>query len=136
MEERKTTDINDEYMRIVPRIGYYLKSKNIAAIFKQKYVLFAAGSSERRIELFSNSLEHMGSLCGHEDCIWCLCALPNKTLASGSYDTTIKIWDIEERTLISTLFGHTNRVSALCYVREGVFVSGSADYCLIIWSME
>ena len=70
MEERKTTGINEEYMRIVPGISYYLKNKNIADIFKQKCVLFAAGSNnEGRIELFSNSLEHMGALSGHQRAI-------------------------------------------------------------------
>ena len=134
MEERKTTVINDEYVRIVPRISYYLKSKNIAAIFKHRCILFAAASNWGIIYLFSNSLEHMGTLCGHQRAINCLCALPNKILASGSYDAIIKIWDIEERTLISTLSGHSEYVITLCYVREGVFVSGSADKSLIIWS--
>ena len=130
MEERKNTE---EYLRIVPRIGYYLKSRNIADIFKYKSVLFAAGGIDRRIYLFSNSLEHMSTLRGHKKSIMCLCALPNKILASGSGDTNIKIWDTKERRLISTLSGHTRKVSALCYVREGVIVSGSWDKSLIIW---
>ena len=134
MEEGKTTAINEEYLRIIPRIAYYLKSKNIAAIFKHKCLLFAAGSYEGMIELFSNSLEHMGYFSGHKHWIRCLCTISNKILASGSGDTTIKIWNIEDRSIMSTLSGHTKRVSELCYVKEGVFVSGSWDNSLIIWS--
>ena len=127
---------NAKYLRVVPQIGYYLKEKNIASICKYKCLLFAAGGAEGRIYLFSNSLEHMSTLRGHEYFIGCLCAFPNKILASGSGGNIIKIWDTEERRLISTLSGHTDLINALCYVREGVFVSGSFDNSLIVWSKQ
>ena len=134
MEEEKGV-VNNEYdERIIPRIGYYMKNKNIARIFKEKCPIFAAGGYEMIIILFSNSLEHMGYFIGHNQSIWCLCAISNKILASGSWDKTIKIWNIEDRSIMSTLSKHTRRVSALCYVKEGVLVSGSWDKSLIIWS--
>ena len=129
MEERKNT----KYLRIVSRIGYYLKSKNIADIFKLKCILFASGGSAGIIELINNSLEHMRTLHGHTKSIVCLSAFPNKILASGSEDTNIKIWDTKGRRLISTLSKHTKNIRALCYVRKGVLVSGSDDRSLIIW---
>ena len=135
MEEMNTTTkVNSKYERVVARIGYYLKSNNIPRILNSKCASFGGSSDEGRIELFSNSLEHMGSLVEHEGGIYCLCALPNKTLASGSYGMTIKIWDIENRGIMCTLYGHASWVTALCGVREGVLVSGSKDKSLIIWS--
>ena len=136
MEEGQIIEIvqNEEYMRAIPGIGYYLRSKNIPAICKYKCPSFAAGGGNRRIYLFANSLEYMGSLSGHKGHISCLCAFSNRILASGSVHSIIKIWDIEERAIICTLSGHTNTVTTLCYVREGVFVSGSWDKSLIIWS--
>ena len=133
MEEDKSI-INKEYERVISRIGYYMKSNNIARIFKEKCPIFAAGGDEVIINLFSNSLEHMGYISGHKRSILCLCAISNKILASGSYDKTIKIWNIEDRSIMSTLYEHKNYVSALCNVKEGVFVSGSWDRSLIIWS--
>ena len=139
MEEEKIIENvrNEEYRRVVPRIGYYMKSKNISAIFQSKCPTFALAGRcdvEERIYLFSNSLEEMGSFSGHKKSIWCLCAFSNRILASGSEDGIIKIWDIKERAIICTLSGHTNIVTSLCYVREGVFVSGSWDDSLIMWS--
>ena len=86
MYERKSIVVNEEYVRMVPRIGYYQKSKNIAVIFKYKYLLFAAGEEEGRIYLFTNSLEQMGALCGHKININCLCAISNKIIAAESKD--------------------------------------------------
>ena len=125
---------NEEYLKVVPRIAYYMKSKNIGDIFKYKSPLFAAIGEKERIYLFSNSLEHMGTFSGHENSILCLCGTSHKILASGSWDNNIKIWNIEERSLLSTLSQHTERVGALCYIEEGVLVSGSWDKSLIIWS--
>ena len=137
MEEDKAI-VNKEYERIIPRIGYYMKSKNITRIFKEKCPLFASGSggfwSKGIINLFSNSLEQMGYFSGHKDGIRCLCPISNRILASGSYDKTIKIWNIEDRSIMSTLSGHKGGVSSLCSVKEGVLVSGSRDKSLIIWS--
>ena len=130
----KSTSHIDIYLRIVPRIAFYLKNKNISAIFKYKCPLFAAGSVNERIYLFSNSLEHMGTFSGHLYGIRSLCAISHKILASGSHDKNIKIWDIEERIIITTLSGHTQGVSALCQLEGGQLVSGSLDQSLIIWS--
>ena len=50
MEEEKIIENvrNEEYLRAVPRIGYYMKSKNISAIFKFKCPTFAlAGRCDR-----------------------------------------------------------------------------------------
>ena len=119
-----------EYMRIVPGIGYYLKNKNISNIFKHKCASLAV-TGGRRIYLFSNSLEEMGSLSGHKGEISCLSIIRNRILASGSEDMNIKMWEIEEKCLICTLSGDREAVTALCAVGEDL-VSGS--HSLIMWS--
>ena len=123
----------NKYLRIVPRIAFYLKNKNNSAIFKYKCPLFAVGGTNGRIYLFNNSLEHMGTFVGHKMLISSLCRISNKILASGSWDNNIKTWDIEERIIITTLSGHTNWVTALCHLGCGQLVSGSWDKSLIIW---
>ena len=131
----KSPSSSNIYQRIVPRIAFYLKNKYISAIFKYKCPLFAAaGGNKGRIFLFSNSLEHMGTFSGDLYGILSLCAISNKILASGSWDNNIKIWDIENRDIISTLSGHTGCVTALCRLEGGQLVSGSDDNSLIIWS--
>ena len=134
MEESKIIE-TVEYLRIIPQMAYYLKSHKTQNIFKYKSLLFATGGEKGRIYLMSNSLENMGTLCGHKEGIYSLCKIPNKILVSGEYNSNIKIWDLEGKSIISTLFGHTNWVSALCYMGNGIIVSGSGDKSLIIWNI-
>ena len=133
------TDINlsePEHLKIIPKIVFYLRN---SLRFKCECPIFAVGGGGGIIDLFSISLEYMGSLCvgGVEslNSIMRLCALPNKILASKN-GKNIKIWDIKKRTLISTLSGHSDGVTALCSVREDIFVSGSYDKSLIIWHKQ
>jgi F-box/WD-40 domain protein MET30 len=53
-------------------------------------------------------------------------------LATGSYDTTIKIWDIESGTEIRTLRGHSSGVRCLQF-DDHQLASGSLDGTVKIW---
>ena len=136
MEEEKGVGNKEKYKRVTPRIGYYMKSKTIARIFKERCPLFAAGGEEANIiNLFSKSLEHMGYFSGHNRRISCLFPISTQILASGSDDKTIKIWNIMDRSIISTLSGHTKGASALCNVNTRQLVITYDNYkSLIIWS--
>ena len=61
-----------------------------------------------------------------------------KYVASGSWDKTIRIWDIEHRKLaVGPLTGHDNLVTSIAYSRDGTrLVSGSADETVRIWNSE
>lgn len=58
------------------------------------------------------------------------------TLASASYDKTIKLWNLSNGTLIRTLTGHTNGVNALTDLTVGSIghlVSASSDKTMNVW---
>ena len=61
-------------------------------------------------EKFSFIGKELKTLNGHTDYVWSLTVLADNTLASGSVDKTIKIWDTEKGQLIKTLNGHTGHV--------------------------
>ncbi|KAF3204897.1 hypothetical protein TWF106_001392 [Orbilia oligospora] len=71
-------------------------------------------------------------LKGHENGIVCI-QFDDTMVATGSYDRTVKIWDIETATEIRTLRGHTNCVRALQF-DETKLISGSLDNTLRIWN--
>jgi WD40 repeat protein len=56
---------------------------------------------------------------------------------SGSFDATLKIWDLESYADVGTLRGHTMGVSAIAVTRDGRrAVSGSSDGTIRIWDLE
>lgn len=53
------------------------------------------------------------TLFNHTNVTYSLAALKNNYLASGSLDTTIKIWNIINGSLIKTLEGHSLEARSL-----------------------
>jgi formylglycine-generating enzyme required for sulfatase activity len=61
----------------------------------------------------------------------------SKTLASGSYDGTMKLWDPAAGNELRTLKGHTNRVLSAAYSPDGKrIVSGGADGTVRLWDVD
>ena len=69
---------------------------------------------------------------GHSDGIMCL-QFDDNMLATGSYDCTIKIWDIETGKEVRTLVGHGMGVRSLMFDDQKL-ISGSLDQTLKIWN--
>ena len=59
-----------------------------------------------------------------------------KTLASGSADNTIKLWDVATGKNIITLRGHTNSIDSVTFSPDGkTLASGSWDNTIKLWDV-
>ncbi|MGB8259390.1 MAG: serine/threonine-protein kinase [Terracidiphilus sp.] len=57
-----------------------------------------------------------------------------RTLASGSWDDTIKLWDAASGSLLRTLQGHTSSVLSVAFSPDGrTLASGSDDHTIKLW---
>jgi WD40 repeat protein len=61
-----------------------------------------------------------------------------KTLASGSADSTLTLWDVATRQPIGqSLTGHSEAVFALAFSPDKkMLVSASLDHTIILWDLE
>lgn len=69
---------------------------------------------------------------GHTNGVMCL-QFDDNILATGSYDTSIKIWNMDTGECIRTLRGHTSGVRALQF-DDTKLISGSLDRTIKVWN--
>ena len=76
-------------------------------------------------------------LAGHTNWVNSVAFSPDgKTLASGSSDATVKLWDIATGTLKTTLEGHTAPVNSVAFSPDGkTLASGSSDATVKLWDI-
>ena len=67
------------------------------------------------------------TLEGHTDLVWSVAFSPNgQTLASGSQDRTIRLWNPNNGNLVRTLTGHRDAVNSVAFSPDGrTLASGS-----------
>lgn len=71
---------------------------------------------------------------GHTNGVTCL-QFDHNIIATGSYDATIKIWNIETGEVLRTLHGHTSGIRTLQF-DESKLISGSFDKTIKIWNWQ
>ncbi|KAK0632942.1 hypothetical protein B0T14DRAFT_542129 [Immersiella caudata] len=77
------------------------------------------------------------TLEGHSDGVWSVTFSPDsKLIASGSYDKTVKIWDVATGACTQTLEGHSHGVRSVTFSPDSKLIaSGSYDKTVKIWDV-
>jgi WD40 repeat protein len=75
---------------------------------------------------------------GHTEQVIALARSPEgRSLASGSHDHTVRLWNPQTGEMIAVLKGHTNLVSIIVYSPDGRYIaSGSDDHTVRVWDFE
>ena len=67
-------------------------------------------------------------VCLHSDRLICF---------SASFDSTVRLWDVEQGVCIHTLTKHQEPVYSVAFSPDGKFLaSGSFDKCVHIWNVS
>jgi WD40 repeat protein len=89
-------------------------------------------------------------LVGHEDSVTCCLSIPNRRLASslnierdftvvsGSWDRTIRIWDITKKRSLRVLKGHVAPIKTIEYCEtngQANLVTGSSNGEIYVWEL-
>ena len=77
-------------------------------------------------------------LSGHKSLVACVVfSSEGSSLVSGSYDKTVKLWDIQTGGVVKTFLGHTDKVwSASISADLTIIASGSFDQTIRLWNIQ
>lgn len=76
-------------------------------------------------------------LKGHTDSVLCVACSPHgRLLASGSKDSTIRLWNLGSQREVRQMQGHTGYILSLAFSPDGcLLASGSADKTIRLWDI-
>ena len=77
-------------------------------------------------------------LSGHRDSVYCLTfSLDGSLLVSGSFDKTVKLWDVQTGGTINTFHDHTSHIYSVSLSIDCTMIaSGSADKTIHLWNIQ
>ncbi|RKU13228.1 hypothetical protein C6503_16055 [Candidatus Poribacteria bacterium] len=112
--------------------------------------ILATGSGDRTVRLWNAKTKardsffhrlrgdifghHKATLKGHKDHVLSVAFSPDgSTVASGSSDQTVRLWDLRRRKLKATLEGHVDRVGALAFSPDGKTLASGGLQGILLW---
>ena len=104
------------------------------------FIAYGGHSADIRMR-YSEDGDWRGKVVGHTETVTSLAFKPNSyLLASGSWDDTIRIWDVGDNTNlrhVRTLRGHTADVTSVAWSPDGsTLASGSGDGTVRLWNPD
>ncbi|MBI3272853.1 MAG: TIR domain-containing protein [Planctomycetes bacterium] len=92
------------------------------------------------LECFPDAIRYkeVGRLDGHTDVVASVSiSLDGCRAVSGSWDKTVRIWDLESRKEVARLEGHTDSVWSVAFSPDGRrAISGSGDMTVRLWDLD
>ena len=99
--------------------------------------LASTGAWDLTARLWDTTGQHLKTFEGHTAGVYAIAFSPdNRTLATGSTDGEIRLWDTVTGSLEKILIGHTDSVGTLAFSpNANILVSGGADHTVNLWEI-
>jgi WD40 repeat protein/transcriptional regulator with XRE-family HTH domain len=100
--------------------------------------LLAINRQQGWIALWNLQTGRFDEWSAHQTSIWKVLFSPSgQTLASSSYDATVRLWDVQTHRCLQVLRGHESVIPAITFTPDGQgLVSGSYDRTIRLWDVQ
>ena len=110
---------------------FYLNA-NITCLLKLSSDIVIVANYLGQLFYLSLITQQKSMLEGHLDYVSCLIKFNDNKFVSGSWDKTIKIWDLLTGSCIKNLYGD-EKFSVVAVINKFQLVSGSKDKTIMLW---
>ena len=106
LDNNRMVSGHGSFIQIWNITGYEQNKKRIhnngtTCLIKKNFIVY--GDSNHNFSIWDVNTGAVDKFFGHKNFVRCLLQLNKSEIVSGSYDTTIKIWDVWKRTCLKTL---------------------------------
>lgn len=128
------TQLRDVVKKIKEQDGDAMMGDLMAGMEKLSMSWLSGYKHRRELENnWKNAKYSVSTLHGHTDWVTCLLSIDD-LLISGSWDSSIKMWNLNTKECVVSLSGHTAGINAID-LKGDVLLSASLDCTLRVWNM-
>ena len=137
LEGEKDAVVELEYDGVIPSVGGTSLSNPTAHPISVEAVDTDGNVSRISFELWEISPHHIAVFEGHTSLVISVAFSPDSTtIASGSWDNTIQLWDVATKRNIGTLEGDNVSIRALAFSPDGTILASNALQGVKLWEIS
>eukprot|EP00026_Physarum_polycephalum_P001801 Phypoly_transcript_01804.p1 GENE.Phypoly_transcript_01804~~Phypoly_transcript_01804.p1 ORF type:complete len:912 (-),score=138.37 Phypoly_transcript_01804:33-2768(-) len=109
-----------------PMRGCIFANNSIISWYEQDVIHWDETTSQR-VATFTGHLQRVKA---------CAYSSSKSILYTASRDTTVRLWDLHNRSKIGTIDGHTRSVNTVALIGENLCLTGSSDKLVKVWDIR
>lgn len=111
-------------------------SNNSSHVIALNHNLFLSINVNNSMKIWDVKGYCLRTFKGHSSLIYCYIIINDDLIATGSFDKTIKIWNLSKNEPVNTFIGHTGTIFKILQINNEYIASCSEDKTIRIWDMS